>query len=430
MFSLVIAGTDAGWGDGGKGTVTDYLCAKFQPKYVIKEGGAQGSHGVFTNTGEKFNFSQWGCGSFHGIPTYLSPRMVISPTGLLNESDALKHCGFYDPFAMLSADPSCICATPYHQIWSLIYEMLLRDAPHGTVGTGVGKAYRQAQTNPEFAIRAKDLCQKTILEAKLHAIREDVIARYATVSPSDVLVADIDTLTEQLALLYDDNYFDDILRRLLVIGDKLALVDYDDFIRNGHGTAVVERSHGILTDHEYGFQPHVSELRTLPRFCEGALYDAGYTGRIVNLAIFRAYGVRHGAGPLPTQDDTLFADLPGSHKSENRWQGKVRTGALDFMLLNYALSVHHFDGACLTWFDQILQRGNWPYCEDYPNIHHRLSDFQLRTAKPSIKYLELPDLHDSPQEMFAFCKDFLQQHINVPLRLLSYGARTMDKYFE
>ena len=82
MFSLVIAGTDAGWGDGGKGTVTDYLCAKFRPKYVIKEGGAQGSHGVFTNTGEKFNFSQWGCGSFHGIPTYLSPRMVISPTGL------------------------------------------------------------------------------------------------------------------------------------------------------------------------------------------------------------------------------------------------------------------------------------------------------------------------------------------------------------
>ena len=142
MISLVIAGTDAGWGDGGKGAVTDYLCAKFRPKYVIKEGGAQGSHGAFTNTGEKFNFSQWGCGSFHGIPTYLSPRMVISPTGLLNESDALKHCGFYDPFAMLSADPSCICATPYHQIWSLIYEMLLRDAPHGTVGTGVGKAYR------------------------------------------------------------------------------------------------------------------------------------------------------------------------------------------------------------------------------------------------------------------------------------------------
>ncbi len=430
MFSLVIAGTDAGWGDGGKGTVTDFLCAKFRAKAVIKEGGAQGSHGVFMNTGEKFNFSQWGCGTFYGIPTYLSPRMVISPTGLLNESDALKHCGFYDPFEMLSASPNCICATPYHQIWSLIHEMRLRDQPHGTVGTGVGKAYRQAQTNPELAIYAYELREKSTVEAKLRAIREDVIERYKDVSLNDVLTQDIDVLSQQLNLLYDDGYFQNILERLTVVGSKLNLVGYDQFIRTGKGTAIVERSHGVLTDHEYGFQPHVSELRTLPRFCEDALYEAGYDGRIVNLAIFRAYGVRHGAGPLPTHDDSLFADLPGSHKAENRWQGKVRTGALDFVLLKYALSAHFFDGICLTWFDQIIQRGNWPYCERYTNVHYRLSNTQLLKAKPDIEQVDLPDFHNNPQEMFAFCKDFLGKHVDVPLRLLSYGARTMDKYFE
>src|SRR5215471_21595904 len=91
MTHKVYVVTDLGPGDGGKGGVVHAICNMMQPHIVIKRGGAQGSHGVRTSKGEKFNFSQWGCGTLEGIPTFLSAQMVISPEGLLNEAAALRY---------------------------------------------------------------------------------------------------------------------------------------------------------------------------------------------------------------------------------------------------------------------------------------------------------------------------------------------------
>ena len=139
MINKIYRVTDLGPGDGGKGGVVQALARKINASLVIKEGGAQGSHGVVGKNG-KFAFSQWGCGTLDNVPTYISPNFVISPIGLLNEAAALEA---YDasirPWSLLSASPSCICATPYHQVWSQLYELMLKDKPHGTVGTGVGK---------------------------------------------------------------------------------------------------------------------------------------------------------------------------------------------------------------------------------------------------------------------------------------------------
>ena len=118
------------------------LSCEIDASVVIKRGGAQGSHGVRTSNGESFNFSQWGCGTLEGVPTFLSEQMVISPVGLENESETLKRLGIYDPFTLLSVDPSCICATPFHRISSQLEELLLGENPRGTIGTGVGQAYR------------------------------------------------------------------------------------------------------------------------------------------------------------------------------------------------------------------------------------------------------------------------------------------------
>lgn len=445
MTSKAYIITDLGPGDGGKGGVVEAISAKVRPHTIIKEGGAQGSHGVVLADGRKFCFSQWGCGTFQNVPTYLSPRFVMFPIGLLNEAFALKdQFGISNAFDLLSVSPDCVCASPYHQTWSQLYELSLRDHPHGTVGTGVGKAYRQSQSNPEFSLFARDLTDKDRVRLLLRRQREFVKDTYDTLSDDDVLEADIPLLRQSLANLDNNEAFERIVDETYTVGQLLYLEDYHSLLRNNDGCVVIERSHGILTDSECGFKPHVSSLRTLPQFSHKALRAAGFTGKIVSLGVHRAYEIRHGAGPMPTASDSALSMLlPDSHKSTNRWQGEVRVGALDGILLKYAIDQCNegstrLDGLCITWFDQIIQNGIWQVCSAYtvdgnlvlpgvkPDLH------LLNSAIPVLKEYDLRfrvrNINDR-DDVLGFCREVFSVITDIPVRLLSFGAHKEDKHF-
>ena len=167
-------------------------------KLIIKRGGAQGSHGVHTSLGESFNFSQWGCGTLEGVPTFLSEQMVISPVGLENESEALKKLGIFDPFKLLTCDPSCIVATPYHRIASQFEELLLKDKPRGTVGTGVGQAYRMTSLGEEMTIRARDLTNRRVIRSKLQRQYDYYFERYGNITRDAFLPDDFQSYAANL----------------------------------------------------------------------------------------------------------------------------------------------------------------------------------------------------------------------------------------
>ena len=433
MLKQIYVVTDLGPGDGGKGGIVHALSLNLDASVIIKRGGAQGSHGVRTSNGESFNFSQWGCGTLEGVPTFLSEQMVISPVGLRNESEALKRLGIYDPFTLLSTDPSCICATPFHRISSQLEELLLGENPRGTIGTGVGQAYRMFNAlGEEATIRASELQNREVIRRKLQRQLDYYKERYAKISREDGLPDDAELITGNLDLLYDDGYLPYCLDLFDDVGKKLRLENLSEVLK-GDGIAVVECSHGVLTDAEVGLKPHVSAIRTLPKFTTEMLRSAGYNGEIINYAVHRAYEIRHGAGPMPTYDPEFTTQmLPGSHKDENRWQGIVRAGALDLNLLCYALdtsSETKFDGLCLTWFDQILACNRvWPLCVDYKNVPEANESYVnfLKKAKPDIieYFIKKPILK---QELFEFVGDTLEKFLNVPLELLSIGPTELDK---
>ena len=443
MTHKVYSITDLGPGDGGKGGVVEAVAEKVHAHAIIKEGGAQGSHGVVLSDGRKFNFSQWGCATFQGVPTYLSDRFVMSPIGLLAEAKALRDVGIYNGFGLISASPDCICASPYHQAWSRLYELSLRDHPHGTVGTGIGKAYKQSETDPDLVLRARMLHDEAEVRKMISLQREYVQTLFASMGDEDVLPGDIDLLHENLALLESNEAFEDIVEKTVYAGKILRLRELRDVLRHD-GVAVVERSHGVLTDSECGLKPHVSSLRTLPFFTLQSLSIAGFSGQLVNLGVHRAYEIRHGAGPIPTAMEELKENLlPGSHKDTNRWQGEVRVGALDFVLMNYALDccegIKGFDGLCLTWFDQILNFGTWPICLSYTingNMilpHTKLNARMMSLAQPDLSTFDISSrLHDpnNRDDAFEFCRELVESFINIPLRLLSFGARKEDKFFK
>jgi len=410
--------TDIGPGDGGKGGVVHRLATLLPSCVVIKRGGAQGSHGVRTSRGRSYNFSQWGCGTFEGIPTFISEQMIASPEGLLNEATALLGYGVHDPFRLISADPRALVATSFHGIASHVKELARGDNPRGTIGTGVGEAYRDYHQKPELVIRIRDLYDPSIgdrLEAVFLYQREKLLPILET---GDFLPEDSELLEREKQLLYDDNFLKYETERFRQVAKLLRTASLYEIL-DQHAHAVVESSHGVITDRECGFQPHVSAIRTLPIFTDNMLRESGYDGTVVHLAVCRAYAIRHGAGPLPTADPNLAEDLlPGSNKEANRWQGSVRVGALDFVQMRKAISDSHpikFDGLALTWLDQIQRRGVWKFCNKYD-----------KRGTPIIESIIVPESL-SGSELFDFAAQIIAKHIDAPVRMVSFGPTERDK---
>lgn len=75
-----IAVIGAGFGDEGKGLMTDYCCQR--PKYttVVRfNGGAQAGHTVVTPDGRRHVFSHFGSGTLRGAATFLSRFFICNP---------------------------------------------------------------------------------------------------------------------------------------------------------------------------------------------------------------------------------------------------------------------------------------------------------------------------------------------------------------
>lgn len=438
---------DLGPGDGGKGGVVHKLSQHTNTHTIIKVGGAQGSHGVSAGN-YTHNFSQWGCGTFEDVRTHITPLMVISPIGLLNECDGLRYCGITNAFDLLTIDELAVCATPYHGIASRIKEMARSSKPRGTIGTGVGEAFRDSLLYPDEIIVAGDLTSN--LKHKLSKIRARQYDQLNTlIKNSSFLDCDIPEIANEMSLLEDDGFLEYNVDKFVEVGRMANIVSANHIkhILSTDGTVIVESSHGILTDNVYGFRPHVSALRTLPSFAKNMLIDNGFDGEIESVGVHRAYTIRHGAGPMPTADysmnDTL---LPGSHKHNNRYQGTVKVGPLDMVLLRYAIDVCgvDIDSLAITWLDQIARNG-FKICDKYAEYdsnffenagrikifsgeQSNLANYQhdlcssLFACKPVIDTIALP-----LTEQYDFCCDELSKRLSIPIGLISIGADEQNK---
>lgn len=456
----VIDVRDLGPGEGGKGGVVHTVCGVKRAHTVLKVGGCQGNHGVHTANGQHFNFRQFGCGTFEGVRTHLSPLFVAEPYRLLVEAERLmREWGIRDIFDYMTVDEDVLLVTPFHTSASRLRELARKDKPKGTVGVGSGEAMLDAEMFPDTAVRVRDI-GKASLREKLTAIRERKLVELAEI------VANVDTLraddrelaNDDIELLQDGGFVDRIVATFDQVGSLVKVVDREYLRRNilgRDGVVVVESSNGILTDRYHGFHPNTSRLRTLPSGVLGLLKECGYDGEVVKLGVTRAYAIRHGAGPMVTACPEMMERLlPGSNKDENRWQGRVRMGPLDFVALRYAVNVcggpEAFDGLAVTWFDQITEWGKWKVCDSYahpdaPEFFTSEGEIKVRRGNDSAqlehqaKLGELlygcrPNLttYDIPkgtgeEELVALCKGTFQEKLGVPVRLISFGPTEDDK---
>ena len=145
-----------GFGDEGKGMVTNYLSSKFVDTFVVRySGGPQAGHTVCTKNGFRHIFSNFGSGTLNATSTYWSELCPIDPEAIVREKQVLFEKGF-NP--RLYIDNKCPVITPYDRIKN---QNSSSDKLNGTCGIGFGATIQREEDH--YSLTAKDLFYASVL---------------------------------------------------------------------------------------------------------------------------------------------------------------------------------------------------------------------------------------------------------------------------
>ena len=340
MKAIITVGL--GFGDEGKGAAVDYLTRETAADLVVRySGGAQAGHNVVLEDGRRHAFAQFGAGTFAGARTWLGPRMIINPATMVPEADHLRSLGVADPFGLLSVHPDCLVSTAYHVAMNRLRELARGDGRHGSCGLGIGETRNYWFKHGPDAITAGDLADRRTLIQKLTLLRERMLLEMQELPRLDRQWSALMHQTRPAAEA-------DVLQRSAA---ELRLAREMPACH----TVIFEGAQGVLLDEWHGFHPYTTWSTVTPLHAWELVEEYGIRDVTV-LGLTRAYTTRHGSGPFPTFSEQMTAALIDAGNPVNAWQGAIRCGALDLVLLDYAARVCRIDALAVTCLDQ-LPRG-------------------------------------------------------------------------
>jgi len=326
---------DLGFGDSGKGILTDYLCSEAQSPVVVRfSGGSQAGHTVVRD-GVRHVFSNFGSGTLSGIPTYWSRFCTVDPEALITEFHVLKAKGA-DPY--MTIHPDCPITTPFDRHFNQ-HSALTKE--HGTCGVGFGATIEREENF--YSLRFKDLFNTSVLKIKMNLIQ-----KYYGFEDLDLgeFYKAVDTL-------------EDLMPMWITMNAEMP-----------DGEKVFEGSQGLLLDKDIGFFPHVTRSNTGTKNILKMIEDADriLEGRDIYM-VTRAYQTRHGNGPMTNEHiDHDIKDNPNETNQMHEYQGEFRKTVLDLDLLRYAiesddcLRTNVFSKLVITCLDHV--EGEWRFTEN------------------------------------------------------------------
>lgn len=322
-----------GFGDEGKGVVTDFLSSLNNSVVVRFSGGHQAGHTV-KHGDIKHVFSNFGSGTMRGRPTYWSKYCTVDPVGIRNEYFTLHDKGC-NP--LLIIDDECPITTPYDKLGNR-YDTC--NKIHGTCGLGFGKTLQREEDH--YHLRFKDIYYPKIFNEKL-----DLIEKYYKEVNCSFSMYNNKIENEMIMNFFDAVQFirrsERIQNRFNVtfknkVTKDITGMEYIKHIINDsdcNWDIVCEGSQGMLLDQEYGFFPHVTRSNTGSK---NVIEMFGYNN-INRYYVTRAYQTRHGNGFMTNKDipHNIILD-PNETNKTNEYQGKFRVTLLDLDLIKYSLN--------------------------------------------------------------------------------------------
>lgn len=376
---------DLGFGDAGKGLLTDFLVRHFKSGLVVRyNGGAQAGHNVVTPDGRHHTFSQFGSGTFvSNVKTYLSHQVVIDPLALLVEGDSLEGKGARNVFARLRISDRALVITPFHRATNRIRELVRGANRHGSCGIGVGEAFEDALQHPEIRVLARDLNNPVRLRQKLRATRDLKCEQILTFCKDNSFSL---STVQEYEVFEREDLIDLWIAAIARIGE-LDLVVPDSLLERWFretDNVIFEGAQGVLLDADAGFHPYTTWSRSTGENAIDLIEQMIPDAQVYQIGVMRSYSVRHGPGPIPTETDALKTVVT-EHNNYNKWQGNVRYGWFDPILLHYALHViGGVDSIAVTHLDILSSLKSWNYCYGYQGHHDLYNTSAVTTISDGV----------------------------------------------
>ncbi len=422
MPNVVVIG--AQWGDEGKGKVVDLLTEHAQ--IVVRfQGGNNAGHTVVVG-GQKTVLHLIPSGILHpGKACVIGNGVVLDPSVLLGEMDALKGRGFLQDDSQLLISGNAHVIFPWHKLLDSLREKVRGEGPIGTTGRGIGPAYEDKVARR--GIRVRDLldaerlgrCVSERLPAaleELKALAGAAKARPPTVDAKQV-VAEYAAFGERLRTYVGDGS--------LFLATEIA-----------KGARILfEGAQGTLLDVDHGTYPFVTSSNCI---AGNAAVGAGVGPTAIDkvMGISKAYTTRVGRGPFPTElTDELGDRLRTVGEEFGATTGRPRRcGWLDGVVLRYAVRVNGLWGLALTKLDVLSGLKSLSLCTAYELDQHKLTELpgdyeDLQRVKPVYETLpgwdaKLADVRTF-EELPPNAKRYIarvEEVCGVPVVCVSVGA--------
>lgn len=309
---------DLGFGDSGKGITTDFLASKYKDSIVVRfSGGQQASHAVIIN-GKKHVHSSFGSGTLRGRPSYFSEHTSLYLPVLAEELRVLRHKGINPK---LYVHPQTKVTTPSDVAYNRVLEQYRQ---HGSVGLGIAATMKR-YNETGYKLTALDLKHPAVFLAKMTNIKDFYVELCREQGLSVI------------AFLKEHDILRTIFNQSFEIELPFSIQDYD-YLRD-YEYLIMEGSQGILLDMDHGFFPNVTYGNVTSK---NAFHVLRQGLPILDTELFyvtRCYQNRHGNGWMSNTEYVPLINNRDEINVYNEWQGNLRTGELDYSLLNYALDV-------------------------------------------------------------------------------------------
>ena len=415
MPVTVIVG--AQWGDEGKGKIVDILSSEMD--YVVRyQGGANAGHTINLK-GEQYILHLIPSGILHPQTTcFIGNGVVVDPEALLEEIDFLEDKGIQVKGRLRISERAHLIFD-YHKIMDKLRENSSGETRIGTTGRGIGPAY--ADKVNRCGIRFIDLVDKKIFAELLHSRIKSVnktITQIYDQSPldGDNLVEKYLGLRDQIIPFMGDTGL--ALYQAVVSGKKILM----------------EGAQGTLLDVDHGTYPFVTSSNPVSA---GACMGSGIGPTQIDeiLGVMKAYTIRVGEGPFPTE-------LTGPDGAEMREIGKEygattgrprRCGWFDLVIGRYAARINGLTGLAITKLDVLDSMSSLKICVGYRYNGKTITEFpadvvNLKNCEPVYESLpgwqtsttDVTRYEDLPENARKYL-EYLEQQIGVPLKMISVG---------
>ena len=379
------------FGDEGKGKIVDYLAKNYD--VIARFGGGDNCGHTVYKDDQKIVLHLIPSGILNDCTNIIGNGVVINPISLKKEIEMLEKLGVDVKSKLIISDKANII-TPYHIIKDRINEELRGDGKIGSTLKGIGPCYtdKVARVGWRIGDILKDNFKKLF--------QEDFILKCESAKTTFIYNGDAPDITE---------FFEacDYIKQFKIESTEILI---NQLLDQGF-KILAEGAQATGLDIEFGTYPYVtSSVTSTAGVCIGLGVSPKRIGKVYG--IIKAYTTRVGNGPFETE---LFDEIGDEICKKGNEFGsttgrKRRCGWLDLDQVKYYSMICGVDELVITKGDVLSGFETVKYY--YDDQYHSVDGWS--------------ELSESLDENFLNYIDKIQNILNIPVTIVSYGVNRND----